>query len=49
MFIVADLVSLIDVSLTVNAASLNFISGRGSAISSAKQGESDSVYNLLKN
>ena len=43
MFIVADLVSLIDFSLTVKAASLIFISGRGSAISSAKQGESDSI------
>ena len=46
MFIVAD---LIDFSLTVKAASLIFISGRGSAILSAKQGESDSIYNLLKN
>ena len=26
-----------------------FISGRGSAISSAKQGKSGSIYNLVKN
>ena len=40
---------LIDFSLTVKAATLTFISGRGSAISSAKQGISGSVYNLVKN
>ena len=40
---------LIDFSLTVKAATLIFISGRGSAISSAKQGKSDSIYNLMKN
>ena len=40
---------LIDFSITVKAATLIFISGRGSAISSAKQGESGSIYNLLKN
>ena len=40
---------LIDFSLTVKAATLMFISGRGSAISSAKQGKSGSIYNLLKN
>ena len=33
-----------DFSLT-----LMFISGRGSAISSAKQGKSGSIYNLVKN
>ena len=38
---------LIDFSLTVKAATLIFISGRGSAIASAKQGESG--YNLVKN
>ena len=32
---------LIDFSLTVKAATLIFISGRASAISSAKQGKSD--------
>ena len=35
---------LIDFSLTVKAATVIFISGRGSAISSAKQGESGSIY-----
>ena len=38
---------LIDFSLTVKAATLIFISGRGSAISSAKQGKSGSIYNLV--
>ena len=38
---------LLDFSLTVKAATLIFISGRGSAISSAKQGKSGSNYNLL--
>ena len=36
-------------SLTIKAATLIFISGRGSAISSAKQGNSGSIYNLVKN
>ena len=40
---------LIDFSLTVKAATLIFIPGPGSAISSAKQGKSDSIYNLVKN
>ena len=40
---------LIGFSLTVKAATLKFNSGRGSAISSAKQGESGSIYNLVKN
>ena len=39
---------LIDFSLTVKAATLIFISGCGSTISSAKQGKSGSVYNLVK-
>ena len=39
---------LIDFSLTVKAATLIFISGRGSAISSAKEGKSGSIYNLVK-
>ena len=38
---------LIDFSLTVKATTLIFISGRGSAIASAKQGEPG--YNLVKN
>ena len=40
---------LLDFSLTVKAATLIFISGRGSAISSAKQGKSSSIYYLVKN
>ena len=40
---------LIDFSLTVKAATLIFIYGRGSAISSAEEGESGSIYNLVKN
>ena len=39
---------LIDFTLTVKAATLIFISGRGSAISSAKEEKSDSIYNLVK-
>ena len=39
---------LIYFSLTVKAAFLIFISGRGSAISSAKQGKSGFNYNLVK-
>ena len=34
----------IDFSLTVKAATLIFIPGRGSAISSAKQGKTGSIY-----
>ena len=39
---------LLDFSLTVKAATLIFISGCGSAISSAKEGKSGSIYNLVK-
>ena len=39
---------LLDFSLTVKAATLIFISGRGSAISSAKEGKSGSIYNSIK-
>ena len=39
---------LLDFSLTVKAATLIFISGHGSAISSAKEGESGFIYNLVK-
>ena len=35
-------------SLTVRAATLIFISGSDSAISSAKQGKSGFIYNLVK-
>ena len=37
-----------DFSLTVKAATLIFISGCGSAISSAKEGKSVFFYNLVK-
>ena len=40
---------LIDFSLTVKAATLIFISGRGSASSSAKEGKPGCIYNLVKN
>ena len=40
---------LIGYAITVKAATLIFISGRGSAISSAKQGKSGSIYNLVNN
>ena len=40
---------LLDFPLTVKAATLIFIFGRGSAISSAKEGKSGSIYNLVKN
>ena len=42
------LFELIDFSLSVKAATLIFISGRGLAISSAKQGKSGFIYNLVK-
>ena len=40
---------LCDFSLTVKAATLIFIPGRGLAISFAKDGKSGSFYNLVKN
>ena len=39
---------LLDFSLTVRAATLMFISGCGSAISSAKEEKSGFIYNLVK-
>ena len=39
---------LLDFSLTVKAATLIFISGCGSAISTAKEGKSGFIYNLVK-
>ena len=42
------LIVLLDFSLTVKAATLIFISGCGSAISSAKEGKSGYTYNLVK-
>ena len=41
-------VLLLDFSLTVKATTLIFISGRGSAISPAKEGKSGLIYNLVK-
>ena len=40
--------NLLDFSLTVKAATLIFISGCGLAISSAKEGKSGFIYNLVK-
>ena len=39
---------LLDFSLTVKAATLIFISGRGSAISSAEEGKSGFIYKVVK-
>ena len=39
---------LLDFSLTVKAATLIFMYGCGSAISSAKEGKSGFIYNLIK-
>ena len=39
---------LLDFSLYVKAATLIFISGGGLAISSAKEGKSGFIYNLVK-
>ena len=44
---VIDIFVLLDFSLTVKAATLIFISGRGSAISSAKEGKSGFIYNFV--
>ena len=49
MYIIIVYTISIDFSLTVKAVTLIFISGRGLAISSAKQGKSGSIYNLVKN
>ena len=49
VFLLRTTLILIDFSLTVKAATLIFISGRVSTISSAKQGKSGSIYNLVKN
>ena len=42
------LLILIDFSLTVKAATLIFISGRGSAISYGKEGKSGFIHNFVK-
>ena len=47
-FIGLTSVVLLDFSLTVEAATLIFISGCGSAISSSKEGKSGFIYNLVK-
>ena len=39
---------LLDFSLTVKAATLIFISGCGSAVSSAEEAKSGLIYNLVK-
>ena len=39
---------LIEFSLTVKAATLIFIPGRGSAVSSAVEGKPGFIYNLVK-
>ena len=39
---------LLDFSFTVKPATLIFISGCGSAISSVKEGKSGFIYNLVK-
>ena len=44
--VVSTKIILLDFSLTVKAATLIFISG--SAISSAKEGKSGFIYNLVK-
>ena len=43
-----NLYILLDFSLTAKAATLIFISWRGSAIPSAKEGKSGFIYNLVK-
>ena len=42
------MIVLIDFSLTVEVATLIFISGCGSGISCAKEGKSGFIYNLVK-
>ena len=39
---------LLDFLVTVKVATLIFVSGRGSAISSAKEGKSGFIYNFVK-
>ena len=48
MFEVLNFNLLLHFSLTVKAATLIFISGCGWAISSAKEGKSGFIYNLVK-
>ena len=44
----SDISVLIDFSLTVKAATLLFIFGRGLAFSSAMEGKSGFIYDLVK-
>ena len=44
VILMTDYIILLDFSLTVKAATLIFISGCGSAISSAKEGKSGFIY-----
>ena len=48
MYISVHIHVLYDSSLNVKAVTLIFIYGRGSAISSAKEGKSGCIYNLVK-
>ena len=48
MLVQVNVCVLLDFSLTVKAATLIFISGCGSPISSAKKGKSGFIYNLVK-
>ena len=48
MFALAFSRILLDLSLTVKAATLINISGRGSAVLSAKERKSGFIYNLVK-
>ena len=45
---IKGLLVIFDFSLTVKAATLIFISGCGPAISSANEGKSGFIYNLVK-
>ena len=46
--VTTDMYVLLDFSLTVEAATLIFISGCGLAIPSAMEGKSGFIYNLVK-
>ena len=48
-YFVVGLPVLIDFSLTVKAATLIFIPGRGSTVLSARHRKSRFIYNLVKN
>ena len=48
MILETEYIVLLDFSLTVKASTLIFIYGRGTATSSAKEGKSGYIYNLVK-